>query len=319
MKLFLAYLRLIRPFNLIMIVFTLYMVRAFFNLRGDNYVLNVGRMAYALFSLSFILVAAAGYIINDYYDVKIDKVNKPKKVIIGTIISARQALITYWILNILAIITGFISCSCTGIPLLGVLFLFYWVGLWFYSFKLKSTFLTGNILIGIFLALVPLGAAAIELWASTKNSSFTYSDNELILVWRIIGCIALFAFLSNVIREIIKDTEDIEGDKLNGCRTMPIVIGIRKTKWIVFVLLLFLNVALAFPYFEGIHNLIFLFIYFLAFIQTLFFLIYYWLLKPSSPTDFHKISIGLKVLMLTGIIYVFAYAFLIFAFYHIFD
>jgi 4-hydroxybenzoate polyprenyltransferase len=310
MKLFLAYVRLIRPFNLLMIVFTIYMVRILLAPRGfdeEHFPLTVGRLTFGLFALSFVLVAAAGYIINDYYDVEIDKVNRPDRLIIGNTVSARHALITYWLLNILGIIAGFISCFRAGIPLLGTLFLFYAIGLWVYSYKLKSTFLFGNLLIGVFLALVPLGAAAIEIWAKTHGSLPDYSDYQIKLIWGVTGVLAIFAFLSTIIREIVKDMEDIEGDKLNGCRTIPVVIGIRKTKWIVFILTLMLNAGLACLLFGWNQFLIWPFIYFLILIQGPILLIYYWLIKPSSAKEFHKISIYLKILMLTGIVFVFYY------------
>ena len=110
-----------------MMVFTLYMVRLFFISSSTEYPeihLHVNELTYALFSLSFVLIAAGGYIINDYYDIEIDKINKPGKVIIGNTISTNSALNTYWILNICGLIIGFWSSYKAGIPLLGTLFLF---------------------------------------------------------------------------------------------------------------------------------------------------------------------------------------------------
>jgi len=306
MKLFLSYLRLVRPFNLFMILFTLYMVRGFFLFSTNELTphSNVSEVVYALFSLSFVFMAAGGYIINDYYDVEIDKINKPGSVIIGNSVSIPSALTTYWLVNICGIITGFCSCYRAGIPVLGTLFLFYFVGLWFYSYKLKSTFLIGNILIGIFLALVPLGGACIELCLNTL-----LGRNEKILVWQLMGGISLFAFLSTLIREIVKDAEDMEGDKIAGCHTMPIVIGIKKTRWLVFSLLVLLNAPLVYIHYK-FHELgIYPLIYFLLFIQAPFLVIYYRVLKASVAADFHKISSWIKLLMVTSIIYVFALAF----------
>jgi 4-hydroxybenzoate polyprenyltransferase len=320
MKLFFAYLRLIRPFNLVMIVFTLYMVRLFFLLSAPGYDtvhLQVGKVTYALFSLSFVLLAAAGYIINDYYDIEIDKVNKPERTIIGNTLSPNSALTAYWLLNSVGIITGFLSCYHAGITVLGILFLFYLVGLWLYSYKLKSTFFFGNILIGIFLALVPLGGACIELLSHAPAG--VYNPDEKILIWELLGGISIFAFLSTFIREIVKDMEDIEGDTIAGCRTMPIVIGIRKTKWITFFLILLLNAALGWIQYQikyfGFYPLLF----YLVFIQIPFMLILYMLLKATTNKDFHKISTWLKVLMLTGIMYVFAAAHEVYSIYLFFN
>lgn len=293
-----------------MIVFTLYMVRFFFIMPTYEYpklhLQVANEVAYALFALSFVFMAAGGYIINDYYDVEIDKINKPDRVLIENAISSRSALTTYWLLNILGLASGFISCYWAGIPFLATLFLFYFVGLWFYSYKLKSTFLLGNILIGICLALVPLGGACINLCSTTIITGLNNGEKKL--VWEMMLGIAAFAFLSTLIREIIKDAEDIEGDKTAGCHTIPIVMGIGKTKWGVSLLILLLNIVLGYIEYQFKELGFYSIAYFLLFIQVPFIVILYKLLKASTAKHFHRISIWLKILMLTGIVYVFALA-----------
>ncbi len=144
MKVLLSYIRLVRPLNLLIILLTLYMVRLSFA-SPPFFIflyrpLQVPATMYALFSIAFICMAAGGYIINDYYDIEIDKINKPGKVIIGNALTARSALIAYWVISISGTIMGFLSCCVAGVPLLGFLFLFYLLALWFYSYKLKSAF-----------------------------------------------------------------------------------------------------------------------------------------------------------------------------------
>lgn len=305
MKVLLSYIRLVRPLNLLMILFTLYMVRLFFLLSQSQYpkLLNIliSGYTYALFSSAFVFVAAAGYIINDYYDIETDRINKPGKAIIGTIISPRSILVAYWVLTSCGILTGFIACYNSGVPLLNFLFLFYWVGLWLYSYKLKSTFLLGNLLIGIFLALVPLGGACIELCSNIPHSKYEQKN----FIWGLMAGISLFAFLSTVAREIVKDAEDVAGDTVAGYRTMPIVIGIRKTKWIVFSLLLVLNISLGYIQYQALLLGIYPLLYFLVFIQSIFLIIFYTLQKADTAKDFHKISTWLKIVMLTGMLYLF--------------
>lgn len=305
MKVFLSYIRLVRPFNLIMILLTLYMVRLFLFYPQPH--LPVNEVTYALFSLSFICMAAGGYIINDYYDVEIDKINKAGRVIVGNALSLRSVLTAYWIISTGGVITGFLSCYLAGVPLLGILFLFYLAALWFYSYKLKSTFLLGNILIGVCIALVPLAGACIELYANAGSAAF--KSDEKTLVWELIAGIAAFAFLSTLIREIVKDAEDMEGDATAGCHTMPIVTGIKKTRWIIFSLIFLLNGLLAYAQYAAISLGIYPFLYFLFFIQVPLIIIAYKLLKANGSTDFHKMSTWLKALMLTGTIYVFFLAF----------
>jgi 4-hydroxybenzoate polyprenyltransferase len=312
MKLFLSYIRLIRPFNLTMIVFTLYMVRFCFILpvlSFSSFHLQVSEWAFALFAIAFGLIAAAGYIINDYYDVEIDRINKPGKEIIGSVVSKSSALTSYWILNVVGIIIGFWSCHKAGTPILGTLFLFYLIGLWLYSYKLKSTFLFGNLLISVFLGIVPLASAYIEAQADLKMPE---AINSFIILpirtgaWAIAG----FAFFSTLIREIVKDMEDLEGDMLAGCYTMPIVLGNKKVKVLVLILVFLLIALLGILQYNtwssGWRNS---FYYILVFIQLPCLIVIWKMLKASIPKDFHRISTWLKIIMLTGICYLFVFAY----------
>lgn len=315
MKVLMSYIRLVRPFNLIIIAFTLYMIRwvLFYPPKSNS---PVSELAYALFSFSFICMAAGGYIINDYYDIEIDKINKPGKVIIGDKISVRSALLAYWAISIAGIIGGVSISYLARVPLLGLLFVFYLVALWFYSYKLKSTFLLGNLLIGICIALVPLGGACIELCAS--NGSATFSNDEKAFVGKLIFGIAVFAFLSTLIREIVKDVEDMEGDAIAGCRTMPVVVGVTKTKWIIFSLLVIVNILLGYAQYQVMDLGIYPLLYFLVFIQVPLVVIMYRLFKAKIATDYHTVSNWLKVLMLTGIMYVFFLALEVYTMYQFF-
>ena len=313
MKLFLAYLRLLRPFNLIMIAFTMDMVRFF--LFGPlnwwtNFHFVISENTFMLFTLAFVLVAAAGYIINDYYDVEIDIINKPIKVVIGNLIHRKLALIGSIVLSICGIIAGFWSSINAGVPLLGLLFIFYALGLWLYSYKLKSTFLIGNLLIAIFLGLVPLAAAYIELQADLKSPDFINSTIGIIPyrigAWTISG----FAFLSTLIREIVKDMEDMEGDRIADCHTMPIVLGIKKVRIVVLLLLLImlglLSIFQQHNWEQGWHIS---FYYVLIAIQLPCLIVAWLIIKSTQQKEFHRISIWLKIVMLTGICYLFVFAY----------
>ncbi len=313
MKLFLAYLRLIRPFNLIMIAFTMDMVRYFFLKpinRFSDYSFVVSENTFMLFTLSFLLVAAAGYIINDYYDVEIDKINKPDKVIVGNTVSPLIALCSFWILSIIGIVIGFWASTNAGVPFLGTLFIFYAVGLWAYSFKLKSTFLAGNLIIALFLGLVPLAASYIELQADLKSPDFITHYTSILPYRTGTWVIAGFAFLSSLIREVVKDMEDTEGDKIAGCRTMPIVLGIKKVKIFVYLLLFVMLALLGFLQYWGwvahYHMSVF---YVFIFVEIPFIIVVWKLGKATGSKNFHNISTWLKIIMVTGIccLFVFAY------------
>ncbi len=318
MKLFLSYIRLVRPLNLLMIVFTLYMVRAvfllplyIFNDRYHDRNWDTGTFTFILFSLSYILIAAAGYIINDYYDVRIDRINKPEKAIVGNTISKSSALTAYWILNICGLIIGFWSCHRAEFDLLGLLFVFYVVGLWFYSYKLKSTFLLGNSLIAIFLGLVPFAAASIEIEENFGLHVFFEYYQNTFSDWRTGAIfIAGFAFLSTFIREIIKDMEDMEGDRSAGCHTVSIVWGIKKTRILVqFLILLMMGFLVRYQFWCYNKNMNLSVIYMAFFVQIPCFFAMWKLYKASAPKNFHNVSTLLKNIMLTGICYLFVFVY----------
>src|SRR5688500_3320315 len=196
-----------------------------------------------LLSISTIAIAAGGYIINDYYDVKIDYINKPERVIIGKKITRRYAILFHVVLSMLGIMLGVhLSWRIGAINIISVFLL------WLYSNNLKRLPFIGNLTVAI---LTGLSIFVVEIFYNT--------DNPLILIY------ALFAFFLTLVREINNDMEDLKGDNSFGCKTLPIVWGIRKTKFLLYVILVvfagvvvFLNqlyTALPFKY-----HLIFLFI-----------------------------------------------------------
>jgi len=311
MKLFLSYFRLIRPLNLIIIVFTLYMVRFYFIVPALNFYdfkLQVTEPVFALFAISFIFIAAGGYIINDYYDVAIDKINNPGRVIIGNMVSAQAAFTNYMVLSICGLITGAWSCFKAGAPLLELLFVFYVIGLWLYSFKLKATFFWGNFVVATFLGLVPLASAYIELLADTNNPE---SPDMVISSLKSGACgIALFAFLSTLVREMVKDMEDMEGDRMANARTIAIVWGIKKVKLYSQLLLFFMVASLGvLQYYAWTSNWHPTAYYILVAIQIPCLISIWKLQKANEPKQFHGISRWLKIVMVTGICYLFVFSY----------
>jgi len=309
-----AYLKLVRPLNLLLILFTQYMVRFAFLypiLRYAGFSLQLNEAVFAVFSLAFVFMAAGGYIINDYYDVAIDKVNKPEKVIIGNQIEPSTALVLYWIFSLLGLVMGCFASYLCGLPALCTIFFIYFSGLWFYSTNLKYQFLAGNIVVAFFLALVPLTAGIVELYADNKLPAFRHSSLDPILIFFGIAAISLFAFLSSLAREIVKDMEDVEGDKVSGCRTVPIVMGNLAAKRITQFFLLIMFFLLCYLQFQQWKvNDMKSFIYITCFIQVPLIFIIAMVNKGKSSNDFHRISKGLKALMVSGISYLFVFAYI---------
>ncbi len=169
-----------------------------------------------LIILSTLFIAAAGYIINDYFDIKIDIVNKPKRVIIGRYLKRRMAIGTHQLFNILGVLCGLlVSYKVALVNVFSVSLL------WLYSERYKRQLLIGNVAVSLLTAL------------SLLILSVHYRDNsDLVIIY------AVFAFFISLIREIVKDIEDIRGDSAHGCKTLPIVLGIRQTKRVLYVLII---------------------------------------------------------------------------------
>jgi 4-hydroxybenzoate polyprenyltransferase len=205
-----ALLRLTRVGNLLIVCVAQYCAACF--LLNKKYFLDWHLFALALAS---VLIAAAGYIINDYYDIKIDLVNKPTRVVIGKKIPRRIALFLHTVLSAAGVLIGLLL----GLKI-GATVFFTSFTLWWYSNSLKRQPFVGNFVVALLVGL------SIELVNILYNE-----DNYLVTVY------SLFAFFMTLLREIIKDMEDLKGDSSFGCRTLPIVWGIRKTKVFIYVLI----------------------------------------------------------------------------------
>lgn len=218
-QVFQGFIRLIRWQNLGIIVFTQYFTR-FFLIGGKNlsfnYLLEIITERKLFFiSLATVLIAASGYIINDYYDIKIDLVNKPNRVVIGRYIKRRWALVIHQIFNGLGILIGLLVSQKVALVNLSAVFC-----LWLYANQLKRLAFWGNLIVAILTGFSLLVLAV-------------YYPGHQGEVW----IYATFSFFITLIREIIKDMEDVKGDEKHGCRTLPIIWGIARTKLLVYVLI----------------------------------------------------------------------------------
>jgi 4-hydroxybenzoate polyprenyltransferase len=265
-------LKLTRFGNLIIIALSQYFTAGF--LIGMD---TLNDVPLFLLSLSTIAIAAGGYIINDYYDVKIDYINKPDRVVIGKNITRRYAILFHVVLSALGIVVGlYLSWRIGAVNIVSVFLL------WLYSNSLKRLPFIGNLTVAL---LTGLSVYLVEL--------FYRSGNSLVAIY------ALFAFFMTLIREVIKDMEDLKGDNSFGCKTLPIIWGIRKTKILIYVLLIIfaglvimmnqLYRALPFKY-----HLIFLFVPLLWLLYRLF--------RADMKKDFTRLSIFCKVIMMLGIL-----------------
>jgi 4-hydroxybenzoate polyprenyltransferase len=228
-------------------------------------------------STSTLLIAAGGYIINDYYDVKIDLINKPERVVVGRGISRRYAILLHIVLSAAGIFLGLILNWKIGAVNFFSVFM-----LWWYSNTLKRMPFVGNFLV----AFLTGGSIAIP-WLL-----YPFAGKTNILIY------AMFAFFVTLVREIIKDMEDLKGDNTFGCKTLPIVWGLRKTKNAIYALTISF-VSSVFIIDALVEKLPMT--YFAVFLFAPVAWLVIRLVRADTKKDFYRLSVLCKVIMLFGV------------------
>lgn len=186
-----------------------------------------------------VLEAAGGYVINDYFDVKIDRINRPDSVVVTQYISKTAAMRMSLILSALGCVCGLAAAVCVRSYALGIVFLCVPGLLWFYSSSYKRLFLAGNLVIAFLSSLVPMVVAFANVGILRAQYGVFMGYTALIPdLYRWLGGFAGMAFLCTLMREIVKDMQDEAGDRELECHTLPIRLGGRWTKWIVTALML---------------------------------------------------------------------------------
>lgn len=259
----------------------------------------------SLLILSTVCIAAGGYILNDYFDIKIDTINKPDKMVIGKSISRSTAMVMHQIFTAIGVLFGLVLSYYARSFTLALIFIVVPGLLWFYSASYKRMFVVGNLIIAFTAALSILIVGIAELAFLQKEFGqiiFETPIPSLIYTW--ISGFASFAFITTLIREIIKDIEDEKGDREMECRTMPIKWGLKNTKLVVYALILFTVIGLfiiegLYIHFEGSLTIRYILIGLVFPLIMLLYLIF----KALTPTDFHQASTLIKVIMLVGVLY----------------
>ncbi|MBA2499194.1 MAG: geranylgeranylglycerol-phosphate geranylgeranyltransferase [Chitinophagaceae bacterium] len=302
MRLIAAFFQLIRLPNLFFIALTqtLFQYCIFYPLfrgempAGDN-------KQFILLVIASVLIAAAGYIINDYFDVNIDQVNKPDKIVVDKLIHRRWAIAWHMILSVSGIIL-----TALALPLLQKWYLVLGnilvvILLWFYSTTYKKSVLIGNVIIALLTAWTIL---IIYFSKIDISDVFAAADLERqAKFFRLTVLYASFAFIISLVREAIKDMEDMTGDARYNCLTMPIAWGINATKiyvavWlIVLVLMLLIIQAYILPYGWWLPAIFCILLIIYPLVN-----IFYRLFKSYTQHEFHNLSNRTKFVMLTGIL-----------------
>lgn len=266
-----ALIKVTRFWNLVIIavaqIFTAYCLVGYFTvLHWKLYVL----------SISTTLIAAAGYIINDYYDVKIDLINKPDRVVVGKSMRRRYALFFHWVLSVLGVLLGFILDWK-----IGAINVFSGFLLWFYSNFLKRQPFAGNFSIALLTGLSVYQVAVLF-------DPF----NKLIIAY------SFFSFFITIIREIVKDMEDWKGDNTFGCETLPIVWGMRNTKNFIYAIIAVHLLAIVYLDDKFIDIDFWILVVFI-FIPIAFLI--FRLAKADTVKDFYYLSFYCKLILIAGI------------------
>ncbi len=303
-----AFLRLSRWNNLLIIAATMYLIRwfVFIPILSDyNLKPQIDEYRFSLLVLATVCIAAAGYIINDYFDRKTDLINKPGKVILGRILSRRAGMFWHTILTGVGILLGTYVSWKTGILKLSLIFPVISGVLWFYSTTYKKQVLLGNLVVAFLVACVPLVVLLYELPMLLKNFNNLIATNtyyiKLMAFW--IGGYSLFAFLLTLIREIVKDLEDFEGDFAFGRQTIPIAWGQAIAKYIILFLSLISIILLAIIIYKIRWSLLTVgYCVFLIIIPLIVQMVVVY--KAKEKKHYTSASLMLKLAMLSGLFYV---------------
>jgi 4-hydroxybenzoate polyprenyltransferase len=266
-----SFARLTRVWNLVIIAFAQYFTAAFLI---DSRTVFDPRLF--ILSISTVAIAAAGYVINDYYDIKIDLINKPQRVVIGKSITRRYAILFHTLLSLMGVVLG-LTLSWK----IAAMNFFCATVLWWYSNNLKRQPFVGNFVVALL--------TGVAIWLVDS----LYKTGHILII-----SYALFAFFMTLIREIIKDMEDLKGDHSFGCQTLPIVWGMRRTKYFIYgILAAFGATVMALNFSFG--NVPLKYLLLVLYVPLLWFLVR--LILADTKKDYTWLSGFCKIILLLGI------------------
>jgi len=293
-----AALRVIRPLNLLFIALTQFLLMYCILksvITSQEHEAQLGFPLFSLLVLSTMLIAAAGYVINDYFDIKADQINKPDKVVVGKHLTRRQAIALHLVLTSAGVVIGIMLGIVVGRIWLASIHIVSATLLWFYSTYFKKRMLSGNAIVSGLTALVPVTVLLYQTPTLTDPLFTTLAFYTILY--------AGFAFLVSMIREIVKDMQDMHGDAGDDCCTLPIVVGLRPSKIIVNALVIITLVGLGFlQYLVMPDRAVALVIYILLLIQLPLIFVMAKLRPADRAADFRIISYFIKGIMLMGIL-----------------
>ncbi len=303
-----TFLKLVRFPNLLIIILTQSLIRWMLIsplLQINGLSLQMTNMQFFLLMLATVLITAGGYAINDYFDRKIDTINSPDEVVVGRSISLRNTMAIHLILTSAGIISGILVAYLVHFIYLSLFFILGSGILWFYSTTYKRQAFIGNIIVAIITGMIPMLVWLFELPLIYRNLHEVLLDQNINLfyVFKWVAGFSCFAFILTLIREIIKDAEDIKGDTSYGRKTIPAILGMRISKAIIVILIaftIFILFMICRIYLPDKYTLAYVTIFL---ILPLVFVAYL-IIKANNAKKYHTASMIIKCIMVAGLFYV---------------
>ncbi len=307
-----GFFKLIRFQNLVMIALTQVLLRycvleKVFYSHGLEPELD--NLLFFLLVLSTVLIAAGGYVINDYFDVKTDTINHPGTVVVDRLIKRRWAIILHLVFTLGGVVLGMYTALKTGYLRLAIFHVVAAVLLWLYSTTFKRQLLSGNIVVALLTAAVIFMPFIYEMGVMQKiNPGFIFTYRAAVFTAiKYAWIYASFAFITTLAREIIKDLEDYEGDLATGCNTMPIAWGKRSARLTVFFLLVITAMLLMFVVYNTIRWQRYVFsvsvIYILLLLIVPVMSLAVFVVRAENTRQYTRASLALKLIMLAGLMF----------------
>lgn len=304
-----AFFRLVRWPNLVITALMMFLV--YYNLVG-----MVSTVGFTLLVISMVLIVAGGYVINDIFDMDIDEINKPDKLIVGKYFTEKQSNFIYWSLTIIglacALASSVIMFGKSFLTIFSCMVLLTCI-LYSYSNGYKKRLVLGNVIVSLSVAFaVFLPWLFVMLYMMQEDMLVENYDVLMHISLRLVLIYTAFAFLMTLIREIVKDIQDVKGDGLSHCRTIPIIWGVNVAQIIV-IALSCITVAMiwtASSYFNGLgFKITYYMLYYASGLFVLMVIVnnLMSLITKSGRTEkqFRMQSMWLKISMLIGVLSMF--------------
>ena len=303
-------LNLIRWKNLLMIALMQYLVKYALLLpfyESHGVLTTLSDFNFFLLVLATLCIAAGGYVINDVYDIDTDKINKPNKLIVNKYITEKNATTLFMVLNIVGVGIGFYLSNGIGKSGFFAIFFIASALLYIYSSALKQIAVVGNIVVSIVVSLSILLVGIFELIPamSAGNKEVQITFLKIILDY------AVFAFMINLLREMVKDIEDIDGDSKAGIQTLPVMLGKERTNKIVLILSLIPIVSITYYVITYLFKQQLVVGYFLILVIAPLIYVSIKLFNANKKAQYKHISLILKLVMLTGMLSLLLYNFIL--------